>query len=248
MTTLFDHPNYVAPEQKTITEEQAAYALREAWKRIYGYYPSLNSLAVIWAKTCLETGHFKVGFWNYNFGNIKRKNDDELFTMFRCSEILNGKEVFFDPPHPQTAFRAYLTIEDGAENYLKFVSKRTAAWQKVIEGDPKGYAHELKLARYYTASEEKYTNTLVGLFNTFLKNKDKLLSWVPPEEDNKDTDPAPPPSFFPEDKTHDTDPDLEKPIEEVTKPTAPGKKDKNLFAIIGTIVVTLLGLFGSGHC
>jgi hypothetical protein len=139
MTTLFDHKDYLPPEKKNISEPQAAYALREGWKRIYGKYPSDKSWAIIWAKTCLETGHFKVGFWNFNFGNIKKKfvaGNNDKFTMYRCSEILDKKEIFFDPPHLQTAFRAYESLEDGAESYIRFVSGKERykkAWLKLLD-------------------------------------------------------------------------------------------------------------------
>ena len=55
---------------RTLDEGEAAYALREAWNRVYNAYPSDNQLAVLWAKSCLETGHWKA-IHCYNFGNIK---------------------------------------------------------------------------------------------------------------------------------------------------------------------------------
>jgi len=87
--SLYDDKNYIAPHNGAMSEAMGTYALREAWKRVYNEYPSDESLAVLWAKTCLETGRFKVGFWNYNFGNIKAKAG-EKFTMFTC-----GEESFF---------------------------------------------------------------------------------------------------------------------------------------------------------
>lgn len=210
----YQHEQFLKDEVKQLQEAEAAYALREAWKRIYNEYPSDRSLAVLWAKACLETGRWKF-IHNYNFGNIKKKrtpDDGHFFTMYECGEVINGKHIMFKPPHYQTHFRAYLTVEDGAEDYLRFVSQKKRyikAWQKVIEGDPRGYSHELKIAGYYTANEARYTAGVVRLFDEFLRRKDELMSWLP--EDKKDTVPSPPPV---EEDIHDTDRDLDVPEED----------------------------------
>ena len=193
----YEDPKYLPDKIKTLQEAEATYALREAWHKVYGQYPSDKSLGVLWAKSALETGRWK-SIHCYNFGNIKKKrasstgpDDGHFFTMFRCGEIINGKNMMFDPPHYQTHFRAYKTVADGAEDYIRFVSQKTRykkAWQKVIEGDPKGYAYELKIAGYYTASLELYTSGVVRLFNEFMKRKQELMSW-----EHHDTEPAPPP-------------------------------------------------------
>lgn len=222
----YEHEQYLPDEVKKLEEAEAAYALREAWNRVYGAYPSDRSLAVLWAKSALETGRWKF-IHNYNFGNIKKKranrhspDDGHFFTMYRCGEVLNGKHLMFDPPHYQTHFRAYVTIEDGAEDYIRFVSQKKRymkAWKKVIEGDPRGYSHELNVAGYYTTSEERYTAGVVRLFDEFLRRKEELMSWKP---EAHDTDPSPPPisdpeleeledPVEPEEDIHDTDRDIE---------------------------------------
>lgn len=192
---------YVPVFIKKLTEAQATYALREAWKRIYGEYPSNESLALLWSQSALETGRWKV-IRNNNFGNIKKKHYKKLswkeipddghdWTMFATGENLWNKELkktewhWFEPPHYQTHFRSYDTIVDGAEDYIKFISKREryiAAWKEVLKGDPRAFSHELRKAGYYTASEEKYTAGIVRLFEEFLRRKDELLSWEPEEE------------------------------------------------------------------
>jgi len=184
----FQHSLYIPPEKLSITEAEGTYALREGWKKLYKKYPSDNSLAILWAQVVLETGRFKVGFHNGNFGNIKKRwpnpkygitDDGHYFTMFRAGEVLNGRHQMFDPPHKQTHFRAYESIIDGAEDYIKFVSQKARykkAWAELIKGDPKAYSHELKVAGYYTANEERYTNGVVRLFEEFLKRKEELLT------------------------------------------------------------------------
>lgn len=243
MVNWFKHPQYIPDEGRKLSEAEATYALREAWYRVYGQYPSDRSLAVLWAKSCLETGRWKF-IHCYNFGNIKRKpNDTQLFTMFECGEEVslsqaqklhaedperikilriytsNGlrrASITVYPGHEWSQFRAFTTVEDGAEDYLRFVSQKKRylkAWQKVIEGDPAGYSRELKAAGYYTGSQTVYTAGVVRLFNEFLKRKEELMSWKPEE---KDTDPSPPPISNPEpdEDIHDTNHDIEPPEHE----------------------------------
>jgi hypothetical protein len=189
----FNHPLYLKAEVKTLTEGEAAVALREAWFKIFGTYPNNNQLALLWAQSALETARWK-SIWCYNFGNIKKRwlpDDGYTFTMFRCSEILNGKEEWFDPPHIQTHFKAYKSAIAGAEDYIRFVSGRkryAKAWQEVLNGDPVAYSKELRAGGYYTASESLYTKGVVRLTTEFLSKADKLLSWTA-----NDTRPPPPP-------------------------------------------------------
>jgi hypothetical protein len=197
---------------KRISEGEATVSLREGWKTLYNSYPSMDSLSLLWAQWALETGRGKA-IHCYNFGNIKKRyanpkygitDDGHNWCMFRCSEIINGKEIWFDPPHIQTHFRAYDSAIEGATDYIKFVSQRKryqAAWQQVLAGSPVGYAHELKKAGYYTASETLYTKGIVKLTDEFKTKYPKLIQWTPP------TDVVPPivPESIPENKELFTD-------------------------------------------
>lgn len=154
MINWFEHPKYIKDEVKTLKEAEATYALREAWKRVYGTYPNDTSLAVLWSKSALETGKWKY-IHDYNFGNIKRKQNDEvnLFTMYECGEEVslaqaqklvaedperirivrtytwpNGSKrasINIKPGHLWSQFTAHKLPEDGAEFYLRFVSQNT---------------------------------------------------------------------------------------------------------------------------
>jgi len=221
----FKHTQYIPNEMKRLQEAEAAYALREAWHRVYGSYPSDESLAVLWAKSALETGRWRF-IHCYNFGNIKHSPDDKcLFTMFECSEevtMLTAKRLMAEDPervyviktysspsgvecasikikpgHLWSQFRAFKTPEDGAEDYIRFISQRPRlkkAWEKVMQGDPAGYAHELKLAGYYTADEGSYRLGVMKLFKEFLGKKDKLLAWKAPMHNDTIPTPAPIPA------------------------------------------------------
>lgn len=165
---------------KQISEGEAAYALREAWKKLYNDYPSVECLALLWAQWALETGRGKA-IHCYNFGNIKRSGDED-YCMYRCNEVIGGKLQWFDPPHRQTHFRAYATAVDGAYDYISFLSKKTRylkAWEQVKNGDSAAFSHELKVAGYYTADEAMYTKGVVSLTNEFKRKAPTLLEWRP---------------------------------------------------------------------
>jgi flagellum-specific peptidoglycan hydrolase FlgJ len=72
--------------------------------------------------------------------------------------------VTFQPPHPQTRFRAYATLEEGAKQWLGFINKlsdRHPELEETLrEGDPAKYAKALKHAGYFTASTTSYTSAL----------------------------------------------------------------------------------------
>lgn len=171
-----------------VDEGDLIMALVHGWKRFYGWLPSADQMGCCLAQMNLETGRMKYCH-NWNVGNIKKKHetkwskdDGKDWQMFRCSEVLKvdgkWKEVWFDPPHPQTHFRAYRTLEDGVVDYIKFLALRDrykAAWSKVLDGDPRAFSHELKQGGYYTASEALYTRTVVRLFEEFRKKSKKKL-------------------------------------------------------------------------
>jgi hypothetical protein len=184
----YAHPQYVKDNKANLTEPEAVFYLREAWKQIYNSYPSDRALAILFAQTALETGRFK-SIHNYNYGNIKKvhKPDDGYkFTMFSAGEMEKGKYVKYEPPAEPTHFRAYDSPLDGADQYIKFLSQRKRylkAWQLLTAGDPKAYSFELYAAGYYTADPNSYTTTLMRLFDEFFRRKEELMCFVPPEKD-----------------------------------------------------------------
>ncbi len=174
--------NELLPTIKTsLNEDEAVYSLREAWKELFNEYPKDETLGILYAQTALETARWK-SLLNYNFGNIK-KTESHDYCSYKCSEIINGKEEFFEPLHPQTFFNSYPTALDGAKEYLLFLSKRTRyawAWQELINGDPVKYCVALKKGGYFTADLTKYTKGVVSLTEEFNRKKEKLYAWKPP--------------------------------------------------------------------
>jgi len=186
-------PKFVHMMLTPLSEEEATYYLKTAWKNIYGLYPTKNSLALLWAQSCGETGRWKL-LRNNNWGNIKRR-DDWRYTSYEAGENLTINGVFkhwmFYPYNEQTFFAAWDTPLEGAEAYIRFLSQRTRykrAWVEVMAGDPVAYCRELKAAGYFTAGLDHYTKGVVRLTNEFKGKYDVLNAW----------DPEPPTEPFPE--------------------------------------------------
>lgn len=179
-------PLFVDDKLTPLTESEATYYLREAFRVVTGKYPNLDSLAILWAQSALETGRWKLLHFA-NWGNIKRIAGQK-YTSYKCSEILNGKHKYFEPYHPQTFFAAWDSPLEGAIAYLNFLHKRARyakSWEQIILGDPIQYSKELKKAGYYTANEDHYTKGVVRLTTEFKNKSKKLLSWAPLEEERR---------------------------------------------------------------
>lgn len=159
-----------------LTEVREAFAC--AYHRVFGIRPSAEALALLLAHSALETGRWKAGLWCYNFGNKKASlTYPGWHCYFRCNELINGKYEWFDPPHPQTRFRAYLTAADGAEAQIRFLGTATragkpnryqAAWNALLAGLPQEFCAALHRAGYFTAHLGPYQKAVVGLYNEYL--------------------------------------------------------------------------------
>lgn len=72
--------------------------------------------------------------------------------------------VTFQPPHPQTRFRAYDSLEAGAKDWVAFLdrlgTKNPQLRDALESGDAEAYARELKRSGYFTASSSAYARGL----------------------------------------------------------------------------------------
>lgn len=163
----------------TYTSAQVVKAFVEAWKRLYNQIPKKESIGVIYAQNALETGLTKA-MWNNNIGNVKylaKPSDTESIEYCMLAnvwEIVKGKKVTFQPPHPATWFRSFKSLADGVEYHFKFLknNRYKDSWAAVEKGDPASFAHLLKLKGYYTASEADYIKLMKYHFNLFMRSKD----------------------------------------------------------------------------
>jgi hypothetical protein len=145
-------------------------ALAAAWEEMFDSEPKRESLLLLLAHWDLETGA-GTSMHCWNVGNSKSVEGDGYdWTHFRCWEKIGNKKVWFDPPHPQTRFRAFHTLQDGVSDYLKMLNKRFhMSWSAVQAGDPEAFARLLKKQRYYTADENEYARVMWQRFNAYVK-------------------------------------------------------------------------------
>lgn len=237
-----DDPRFVDCVVTPLTEAEATYYLKKAWEKIYGSYPSKDSLALLWAQSAGETGRWKLLRCN-NWGNIK-KRDEWKYTSYEAGEVLTiggvTKQYMFYPYHPQTFFAAWDSPLDGAEAYIKFLSQRTRyqrAWNELMAGDPVAYCRELKAAGYFTADLAHYTKGVVRLTDEFKRKAESLMSWEPPKLELVVTKPdpilEPQPDPAPEPKL-----ESESKVEPKTEQT----KQSNIIEQLINIIKKLLGL------
>ena len=144
----------------SITPDEAAQAISEGYKRVTGSKPTVKILGLLLGQWALETGNGK-SVHNYNYGNAKATSGDEYYQYFRCSEIVGGVEMFYDPPHPACKFSAFRTSADGAEAYIKLLKRREHWWKGLQTGTVDGFIKGLTTApAYFTASPSLYTTGL----------------------------------------------------------------------------------------
>lgn len=164
---------------KTIfSHKELIKALIGAWKNVYNTLPTKQQIGVIFAQWSIETGQGKF-CWNNNIGNVKYipsknpENDNIEYMMLKnVWEMIKGEKVVFQPPSPQTWFRSFATLQDGATFHLNFLrgNKYAKVWTAVEAGDPDSFAHLLKEAKYYTASESLYAKGMHIYFDKFIKD------------------------------------------------------------------------------
>ncbi|HWA70696.1 MAG TPA: hypothetical protein VG937_00105 [Polyangiaceae bacterium] len=145
----------------------AGRALFAAYAQLTGAQPTDSVGALLLSQSALETGNWQK-IHNFNFGNLKARTDYPQIVQFRCSEVIDGVERFFDPPDPQCNFRAYASATEGAVDYLKVLHGQPHWWRGLQSGDPSVFVDALATPpKYFTADPERYKRTLVALYQQF---------------------------------------------------------------------------------
>ena len=157
-------PEKLVPTVATPVSPTTLYAaLRGAWTGLYDAVPARQSLLVLIGHWALETewGH---ATWCWNLGNAKHvPGDGRDYFQIRCNEIINGKTVWFDPPHPATSFRAFAGLAEGCVDYLGLLHGQFGyAWPAIEAGDAPAFCHALRQRGYYTADEQAYTTGVMA--------------------------------------------------------------------------------------
>lgn len=134
--------------------------LGEAWDRMLSDTRTRASVLVLVAHWALETG-FGHAMHCWNLGNVQWSEGCGYdYCAFLAGEVIAGKNV----PMVEK-FRAYRTIDDATKDYLvRLRAEFRPAWPAVLAGDPALFCHLLKVARYYTASEDQYTAGVVRCY------------------------------------------------------------------------------------
>ena len=157
----------VANRLTPLTRQDAAAALAEAYARVTGGPPSGRVLALLLSHTAFETGRW-LKLHNFNFGNVKAAPSFSFITQFRCSEVENGVEQFFDPPDPRCNFRAYSNAADGAVDYIKVLQSRPHWWAGLQSEDPAAFVDALATPpKYFTGDPAAYKRAIASLFDEF---------------------------------------------------------------------------------
>lgn len=166
----------IANKLTPLNGDEAAKAIAAGYKKVTGKTPKKKILSLLLGQWALETGNGKY-IHNYNFGNVKASSGSPYVQHFRCSEIIDGKEVFFDPPHPQTAFAAYKTAEDGAIAFINTLKRREHWWKGLNTGTPDGFIKGLiTKPAYFTANPDKYKSVLIERSSKFKTEVNKYGS------------------------------------------------------------------------
>lgn len=221
---MTDAGRYIVDELTPLTPAAVIEALYWGFVAVVGRHPSDRELCCHVAQWALETGHGKSCHRN-NLGNLKAAASyTGLVTYFGCNEVLKGKVCWFHPTlerawpghnawilaHPQSTandnqcrWQAFMTLADGAAAQLKFFQRRPRSFQAASTGNPRTFAHALKLDRYYTAHEEDYyiggklvwgyAHTLESVFTRYLPACTKACSELSVRGEPATVDPVPVP-------------------------------------------------------
>ena len=127
-------------------------ALKSSWVALLGTAPSRAALLTLLAQWSLETGGGGASK-NWNLAGIKHvPGDGHNYARYLTEEVVNGERVTLEQD-----FRAYASLEESAEDYLRTLRRDFGfAWPAVESGDPTDFAHRLKIRHYYTAPEFEY--------------------------------------------------------------------------------------------
>jgi hypothetical protein len=159
------------PATRTVcTAQELVDALVAVWPSELGGTPSLECACILAAQWALETaeGHSMIC---WNIGNEKcpdvRAGD---YCYFSTIEIVGGASVLLRPPDPGCRFRAFASLEDGVQHYLRGMwSHWTKAWPFACSGDPAGFAQGLHDQGYYTAAVSGYIAGVERFFGPYMK-------------------------------------------------------------------------------
>lgn len=159
----------------TCTVKELCEAIFESWYKLFGtILPSKTAVGILVSQIGLETGG-QYNQWNWNLGNVKyvaSNGNVDYMALNGVYEIVNGQKVMIPITNPGAWFRSFPSLNDGANFYLNFLrnGRYNQAWVAAERGDIVGFAHELRSAGYYTASEQNYLNGMMRYYNLYMNS------------------------------------------------------------------------------
>jgi len=144
------------------------------WQKTYNTLPKKETVITMVAQFCHESGSGSHCYC-YNLCNIKARDNANAVVKY-CAlngvwEIVDGKKVIVPPTNPSSWFRAFDTLDEGAEFYCNFLrnsSRYKLSWQQVEAGNPTQFVHELHQAGYFTDFEDKYAKGVMNYYNKWM--------------------------------------------------------------------------------
>lgn len=156
------------PDRLTpLTAGQAAAALSTAYQRVTGAFPTQRILGLLVAQTAQETGRWQ-RLHNFGFGNLKASAANAYYQGFRCWEVVNGQTVWYEADNPMCRFAAYLTPEDGAEQYIRLLQKRPHWWNGLQTGTVDGFIAGLTtVPKFFTGDAGVYARNMTQFISEY---------------------------------------------------------------------------------
>ncbi len=149
---------HVEAHRTPVSQADLRGAIGRAYTKVTGKTASAATLDTLTAQASLETGRGG-SMYNYNFGGIKGHSASGDTADYMTHEVLGGQDVKI-----KQGFRAYSSLDEGAEDYVKVLQKRfSGALDAAGTGNVDSFAHALKQEGYYTASETSYASALRSL-------------------------------------------------------------------------------------
>ncbi len=149
---------HVEAHRTPVSQADLRGAIGRAYTKVTGKSASAATLDTLTAQASLETGRGG-SMYNYNFGGIKGHSASGDTADYMTHEVLGGQDVKI-----KQGFRAYSSLDEGAEDYVKVLQKRfSGALDAAGTGNVDSFAHALKQEGYYTASETSYASALRSL-------------------------------------------------------------------------------------
>jgi flagellar protein FlgJ len=147
--------DHVAPQRTPVSASELSASIGRAYTRVTGMTPTANILNCLSAQASVETAAGG-SMYNFNFGGVKGVGPHGQSANCLTHEVVDGKDVTV-----RQDFRAYASLDEGAEDYVRLMTQRFGgALQWASTGSLDGFAHALKQAGYYTANEGDYAAAL----------------------------------------------------------------------------------------